>query len=150
MNTTEDAAPAGQSPQLVTHDFESDNDSRSGLPEAAVVVGEIAYFRETPNFTSVAVLLAAEHDVLPGQFLCSWHGKRAPQTFTVIQVNDCTEVNPNEQPELSVARSRLGLGRSYAGEGVSTRIYRLAICETIEELAVDETTWKVKATRASQ
>src|SRR4051812_39637825 len=107
---------------LVTHDFEVH--APPHLPKGAIIVGEITHFRETPNFTSVAVLLAPEHDVLPGQFLCSSHGSRAA-TLTTLQVNDCTEVNPNELPELSVARARLGLGKSYAGEGTSTRIYRL-------------------------
>lgn len=137
-----------ETPQLVTHDFESS--SGPALPSGAVVMGEIAHHRETPNFTAVSVLLEAEHDVLPGQFLCAWHGRRRADTFTVIQVNDCTEVNPNELPELSVARSRLGLGKNYAGEGVSTRIYRLALCEAVEELVVEPGTWALKGTRAPQ
>jgi len=136
------------SPTLITHDFESV--IPLSLPGGAVVIGEIAHFHETPNFTSIAVLLAPEHEVLPGQFLCSSHAQRAREILTVLQVNDCTEVNPNELPELSVARSRLGLGKSYAGEGVSTRIYRLALCETIEELIVEPGTWDVKGTRAPQ
>ncbi len=94
-----------------THDFEQ-GDSKL-LPPGAVVIGEIAHHHETPNFTAVSVLLAAEHDVLPGQFLLAWHGKRKADIFTVLQVNDCSEVNPNELPELSVARSRLGLGKNY-------------------------------------
>src|SRR5580698_8145473 len=126
-------------PQLVTNDFESSNGP--ALPSGEVLIGEIAHHHETPNFTSVSVLMAAEHNVLPGQFLCSWHGRRSAETFTVVQVNDCTEVNPNELPELTVARSRLGLGKNYAGEGVSTRIYRLALCESIEELTVEPGTW---------
>src|SRR5438105_8530134 len=133
---------------VTTHDFEED-DSKA-LPPGAMVVGEIAHHHETPNFTAVSVLLSAEHDVLPGQFLLAWHGKREVGIFTVVQVNDCAEVNPNELPELSVARSRLGLGKNYADEGVSTRIYRLALCETIEELTVKTDDWSVKATRAPQ
>src|SRR5437660_12613853 len=89
---------------LKTHDFEDDHSKL--LPAGGVVIGEIAHHHETPNFTAVSVLLAAEHDVLPGQFLLAWHGKRKADIFTVLQVNDCAEVNPNELPELSVARSR--------------------------------------------
>src|SRR6266568_2721691 len=149
---TENHEDSGQTAVLVssvtTHDF-GDPDPKL-LPTGAVVIGEIAHHHETPNFTAISVLLAAEHDVLPGQFLLAWHGKRKADIFTVLQVNDCAEVNPNELPELSVARSRLGLGKNYADEGVSTRIYRLALCETIEELTVKTEDWSVKTTRAPQ
>jgi DNA helicase HerA-like ATPase len=134
--------------QVNTHNFEAGESTL--LPAGAVTIGEIAHHDGTPNFTGISVLLAAEHDVLPGQFLLAWHGKRQPTKFTVIQVNDCTEVNPNEAPELSVARSRLGLSKSYADEGVSTRIYRLALCETIEELTVNSADWSVASTSAPQ
>jgi DNA helicase HerA-like ATPase len=135
-------------PQLKTHDF--GDSARNGLPPGTVLIGEIAHHHETPNFTSVSILLAADHDVLPGQFLLVWHGKRRADVATVIQVGDCTEVNPNELPELSAARSRLGLGKNYADEGVSTRIYRLALCETIEELTVKTDDWSVVSTGAPQ
>src|SRR5437763_4558423 len=108
---------SNETASVVTHDFEHAG-PKGLLPKGAIIVGEIGHFRETPSFTSVAVILSPEHDVLPGQFLCSSHGQRA-ETLTVIQVNDCIEVNPNELPELSVARARLGLGKSYAEEGVS-------------------------------
>src|SRR5882762_353968 len=113
---TENTDKHDRSAVLVPHDFEESGVPH--LPPGAVIVGEIAHHHETPNFTAVSVLLSAEHDVLPGQFLLAWHGKRKPDIFTVIQVNDCAEVNPNESPELSVARSRLGLGKNYADEGV--------------------------------
>ncbi len=51
----------------------------------------------------------------------------------VVQVGKAFEVNPNEIPELAAARSALGLGRGYAREGVSTRIFRLAECVTVQE-----------------
>jgi DNA helicase HerA-like ATPase len=135
-------------PQMKTHDFEAEESN--SLPTGAVVIGEIAHHGETPNFTAVSVLLGAEFDVLPGQFLLAWHGNRRSDVFTVIQVNDCVEINPNELPELSVARSRLGLGKSYAVEGVSTRIYRLAHCETIEEIKVNTADWTVQSAGAPQ
>jgi Helicase HerA, central domain len=135
-------------PVLVMHDFEAAG--QAAIPSGATIIGEIAHHRETPNFTAVAVLLEPDQDVLPGQFVCSSHLRRSAEILTVLQVNDCTEVNPNELPELSVARSRLGLGKNYADEGLSTRIYRLALCETIEELVVEPGTWSVKNTRAPQ
>jgi DNA helicase HerA-like ATPase len=58
--------------------------------------------------------------------------------LTVLQVEDCVERNPNEEPDLATARRRLGLGDSYSTEEFSTRIHRLALCRCIEELTVEE------------
>jgi uncharacterized protein len=138
-------------PALISETGGNDSgDKYAGLPKGTVILGEITCHNETPNFTAVSVLLSAEHEVLPGQFLLSWHGKRQKEIFTVLQVNDCMEVNPNEQPELSVARSRLGLERSYADEELSTRIYRVARCETIEEVIVKPDGFEIGTTRAPQ
>jgi DNA helicase HerA-like ATPase len=82
------------------------------------------------------VLLEPDHDVKPGQFLAAWHGRRNSDILTVLQVGNCVEINPNEEPQLAAARERLGLSPGYAGEGVSTRIYRLATSATIEEFEV--------------
>jgi DNA helicase HerA-like ATPase len=43
-------------------------------------------------------------------------------------------VNPNEAPDLATARMRLGLPRGYNTEGTSTRIFRLATCDSKEEI----------------
>ena len=118
-------------PKLVSHDFSADTNPT--VPVGFEVVGSLVYFNGTPNFRSVATLLEPEHAVRPGQFLGVWHGRRDQGCLSIIQVADCLEVNPNENPELSTARERLGLGKGYALEGVSTRIYRLANCHTVEE-----------------
>jgi DNA helicase HerA-like ATPase len=61
---------------------------------------------------------------------------RGSNLLTIVQVNNCFEVNPNEVPELAAARKALGLGRGYGKEGVSTRIFRIAECSMVEELDV--------------
>src|SRR5688572_28883999 len=135
---TNEFAPADgtQNAELITHDFTSSPTVE--LPEGAKQIGEVSHFEGSPNFSSVAVLLSAVDSVAPGQFLCVWHGRRGEKgIFTIAQVYDCREVNPNAMPELSAVRSRLGLAKNYASEGLSTRIYRLALCENIEELIVD-------------
>jgi len=78
-------------------------------------------------------------EVRPAQLLGVLHQRLTPMRLTVIQVGTSFEVNPNEVPELAAARSALGLARSYAGEGISTRIFRLAECETLQEFSLRET-----------
>lgn len=135
--------------ELVTHDFSIDKNAP--LPASLRAVGKVVHWEGSPNFSEVAVLLDPTYDVKPGQFLAVWH-KRAGDVLTVIQVTDCAEVNPNEDPKLAVARERLGLAAGYAGEGVSTRIFRLASCDTIEEFEVERKNnfWIVKASHAPE
>lgn len=109
------------------------------LPTGMQRAGVITHWNHSPNFASVAVLLEPGQDVKPGQFLGVWHGARGVAALTVVQIGNCFEVNPNEEPSLAAAREALGLSRSYGREGVSTRIFRLAECSTIEEFAVDVT-----------
>lgn len=132
-------------PELIAHDFTADQLER--LPKSLKSIGKVVHWDGSPNFNEVAVLLEPGREVKPGQFLAVWH-RRNGDTLTVVQVANCCEVNPNEQPHLAVARERLGLSAGYAAEGVSTRIFRLATCDTVEEFDVREEngTWmSVKA-----
>lgn len=122
-------------PQLVPED--ATHAEEPALPKAFIRAGDVVHWEGSPSFNRVVALLDPAVDVKPGQFLGVWHGRRTSDILTVIQVGDCLEVNPNEAPMLAAARERLGLGRGYAGEGVSTRIYRLADCATVEEFAID-------------
>ncbi len=140
-----------QFPQLVTADFSAVNDSQ--IPSAFRVVGRLVHWNGTPAFGKVGVLLDPQQEVRPGQFLAAWHGRRNRAVLTVVQVGDCFEINPNEEPELAAARERLGLNAGYAGEGVSTRIFRLAGCETVEDLEIEisgDGAFKVLGTRAPE
>jgi uncharacterized protein len=133
MQTTEDSAtlPDGDNVQLVVDDATVDEEP--ALPSNLRLMGRIVHWNHTPSFSDVVVHLDSREEVRPGQFLGIWHGRRGIELLTVIQVANSFEVNPNEAPELAAARDVLGLGRGYAGEGVSTRIFRLAECTTVEE-----------------
>lgn len=109
------------------------------LPPALQRIGQVVHHAGTPSFAAVSVLLDPEVDVMPGQLLAVWHGRRRRNLLTVVQVANCVEINPNEDPELATARDRLGLPQSYAEEGVSTRIFRMASSDTVEELTVELT-----------
>lgn len=135
--------------ELVTYDFTQDKSSP--LPSGLQQVGKVVHWEGSPNFNEIAVLLDPAHEVKPGQFLAVWH-KRDRDVLTVIQVSNCGEVNPNEAPHLAVGRERLGLASGYASEGVSTRIFRLASCETVEEFEIEAVgaDWKVKSAHAPE
>ena len=138
-------------PQLVTADFSASSEPE--IPGSFRVVGRLVHWNSTPAFRKVGVLLDPDQDVHPGQFLASWHGRRNRAVLTVAQVGDCFEINPNEAPELAAARERLGLRVGYAGESVSTRIFRLAACETVEDLEIeisDSGEFKVLGTKAPE
>lgn len=108
------------------------------LPGSLTQVGCVVFYNGTPSFNGVAALLEHETEVKPGQFLGVWHGRRDHNVLTVVQVVNAFEINPNESPDLAAAREVLGLGRGYGGEGISTRIYRLAECRTVEEFDLSE------------
>lgn len=122
-------------PKLVTSDYSAVTEPE--IPSAFLVIGRLVHWNNTPAFGRVGVLIDPLHEVHPGQFVAVWHGRRNRAVLTVAQVGDCFEVNPNEDPELAAARERLGLGTAYAGESSSTRIFRLATCDTIEDLEIE-------------
>lgn len=132
--------------------FDMAHKGEDSLPAGLKAVGKLVYWNETPNFQEVTALLDAGQDVKPAQFLGVWHGKRN-SSLTIIQVANCHEINPNEEPHISAARDRLGLGPSYSEESVSTRIYRVAVCNTLEEMEVQiepNGTLKVVAMKAPE
>lgn len=129
--STTNGSASDSGPSLVVHDagFRAETILPAGLQR----VGTVTHWNQSPSFNDIAVLLEPNYDTKPGQFLGVWHGGRGGRTLTIIQVNNSFEINPNEEPSLAAAREALGLSRSYGQEGVSTRIFRLAECTTIEE-----------------
>jgi len=123
-------------PQALVVVSDAGADAGKPVPDAFQRVGQVVHWNHSPSFVEVAVHLEPDCQVRPGQFLGVWHGPREVNILTVLQVGDCFEVNPNEVPDLAAAREALGLGRGYGKEGVSTRIFRLAECATLEEFDV--------------
>ncbi len=126
----------GEATRAVIMVSDAATDVGEGLPAAFKRAGQVVHWNQSPSFAEVAVHLEPDCEVRPGQFLGVWHGPRGLQTLTVIQVGNCFEINPNEVPDLAAARGALGLSRGYGKEGVSTRIFRLAECATLEEYDV--------------
>lgn len=126
---------------------ERENEHEGGCPLPSVFqqIGKVVHWESTPNFLDIAAVLDPRSDVRPGQFVGVWHGRRGHPVLTVVQVANCRDVNPNEEPALSVARERLGLGSAYASEGISTRIHRLMEGPTVEELELEISNESVKS-----
>lgn len=118
---------------LVTHDLSEPNEIAP--PDGFTAIGVVVNSPRSPRFNSVDVLLNADCDVNPGEFLFVLHPSTSDTTavVTVVQVEDAHEVNPNEAADLAAARRKLGLNRAYAGEGRSIRIYRVAEASAMEE-----------------
>ncbi len=131
-------------PKLID-ERESDRDTGCPLPSVFEQIGKVVHWEGTPNFLEIAAVLDPRSDVRPGQFVGVWHGKRGHSVLTVVQVANCRDVNPNEEPLLSVARERLGLGTAYASEEISTRIHRLMEGPTVEELELEISNESVKS-----
>jgi DNA helicase HerA-like ATPase len=126
--TTEEAPPATSTAKLIPDSDAGDATNLAGL----TVVGHVVNYNESPSFSSINALLDPAFEVSPGEILGVLHG-RGRRVITAIQVGDAFEVNPNESPDLVAARNSLGLERRYGREGLSTRIFRMASCETVEE-----------------
>jgi hypothetical protein len=149
------ATPLGSEPssnevQLLTHDLGQANEPAP--PEGFEAVGVVVNSPRSPRFDTVDVLLNAEADVVPGEFLFVLHPSPAHNSVlvTVVQVEDAHEVNPNEAPDLAAARRKLGLNRAYAGEGRSIRIFRVAEASVMEEYQLERAAsgdWNLASTR---
>src|SRR5713226_1578263 len=123
-------------PKLID-ERESERDAGCPLPSVFEQIGKVVHWEGTPYFLEVAAVLDPRSDVRPGQFVGVWHGRRRQSVLTVVQVANCRDVNPNEDPNLSVARDRLGLGRAYAFDEISTMIHRLMEGPTVEQLELE-------------
>lgn len=114
------------------------NDELPQPPERFVTMGTVVQSDGGPSFQKLRVLLQPESEVRPGEFLAVWHGRRGHgDRLTVLQVDDCIEVNPNETAELAHTRRALDLGPAIAREDSSTRVFRVAVCKTIEDLNLE-------------
>jgi DNA helicase HerA-like ATPase len=123
--------------ELISANFSQEEEPRP--PERFTPVGSVVQTDGGPSFQKISVLLHPSHEVRPGEFLAVWHGRRGKDDMmTVLQVDDCTEVNPNETAVLAHTRRALDLGPAIAHEASSTRVFRVAQCKTIEDLRIGD------------
>src|SRR6266704_306136 len=100
------------------------------------VVGSVVCTPDSPSFSKVAVRMEPDKMLRPSEVIeiISLDGS----TKHFGRVSDAYEYNPHEQIESATIRGVIGLERNYSREGESTRIYRMANVELLEEAFIDE------------
>ena len=93
--------------------------------------------RDTPTFETVRIKLKAGEDVKPGT-LVRIPVSRAEKTMLIGRIRSAYENNSNESAESINVTESMGLQRNYPKEEDSTRIFRIAEADLIEEIIKTE------------
>lgn len=96
-------------------------------------IGTVISDQETPTFETVRIKLKAGQDLKPGT-LVRIPVTRSEETILIGRVRSAYECNPNESVERVGVRDTLKMPRSYPKEEESTKIFRLAEADLIEEI----------------
>jgi DNA helicase HerA-like ATPase len=113
-------------------------------------IGALISSEGTPSFGNLEFLLRPGHQVHPGQILGVSHHRRSPELLTIIQVDDCVEINKRETPDLAVAREFFEFGPAGSVEGASTRVFRVAKCKTVSEWRINHSPFAVIEEKAPE
>lgn len=109
-----------------------------GEPGAGLV-GHVISTDASPTFRRLDVRLLPGVTVGPGAFLLADARNAADQEVAVIvRVEDVHETNPHEDALASTIRSVLPFDTTYAHEGESTVIYRVARTEPLEQAVLTD------------
>ncbi|WAS06643.1 ATP-binding protein [Gloeomargaritales cyanobacterium VI4D9] len=98
-----------------------------------LVVGTVISDQETPTFETVRIKLKAGQDLKPGT-LVRVPVMRNEQTILIGRIRSAYECNPNERVESVGVRDALKIPKMHPTEEHSTRIFRLAEADLIEEI----------------
>jgi len=96
-------------------------------------IGTVISDRDTPTFETVRIKLKAGQDVKPGM-LVRIPVSRSEKTMLYGRIRSAYESNSNESAESINVTESMGLPRNYPKEEDSTRIFRLAEADLIEEI----------------
>jgi DNA helicase HerA-like ATPase len=100
-------------------------------------IGTVISDRDTPTFETVRIKLKAGQDVKPGM-LVRIPVSRTEKTMLYGRIRSAYESNSNESAESINVTESMGLPRNYPKEEDSTRIFRLAEADLIEEIIETE------------
>ena len=114
----------------------STGDTRNAyVVDAPIGVGVIVSDDLSPSFSDIRFRLHPGAFVHPGQFVVArCIGADDAVARILMRVLDVHETNPHEDPQSSTIRSVLTFDTTYASEGESTVIYRVARAELVEEI----------------
>jgi hypothetical protein len=96
-------------------------------------IGTVISDRDTPTFETVRIKLKAGQDVKPGM-LVRIPVSRSEKTMLYGRIRSAYESNSNESAESINVTESMGLPRNYPKEEDSTRIFRIAEADLIEEI----------------
>src|SRR5919108_302866 len=117
-------------------------DGHEAATESAVArlpLGTVISDDASPSFLALRFRLDAQRTTGPGRFVAVEAASERDEELLILgRVEDVHEVNPHEDPLSSTLREVLPFGTTYAGEGASTVIYRLATAEPLEEAVLDD------------
>lgn len=112
------------------------NIHNTALQDSAL--GKVVSVGDSPSFFHVYFRLHPGKHVHPGQWVAiEAQNDQGSASLILARVIDAQEVNPHEDPFSSNIREVLPFASSYAEEGKSTVIYRLAEIEPMEEALLD-------------
>jgi DNA helicase HerA-like ATPase len=102
------------------------------------ILGTVISDGSSPTFEEVRFRLAPDVAVSPGEFVAVEGRDRSANLVShlLCRVLDVHEINPHEDPQSATIREVLPFPSTYAPEGESTVIYRIARVEPVEELPV--------------
>jgi DNA double-strand break repair helicase HerA and related ATPase len=130
-----------------TDDTAASNDAPPGQTLAGVIatiaatrrpLGQVVSDEASPSFFELRFRLDADRSTGPGRFVAiDGESEQGERVLILARVEDVHEVNPHEDPLSATLREVLPFGTTYAAEGSSTVIYRLASAEPLEEALLD-------------
>lgn len=107
-------------------------------PGGRLPIGRVISDDASPSFFAVRFRLNPGRGSAPGRFVAiEARGEDGRDVLLLARVEDLHEVNPHEDAASSTLREVLPFGTSYAREGASTVIYRVAEAEPLEEALLD-------------
>ena len=102
------------------------------------IIGRVISSGSSPTFHSIEIWLMPGVMVKPGQMVAAKVEDDAGNDgFLLCRIQDAHEVNPHQDAESSTVNNALPFETSYAPEGSSTVIYRIARSEPLEEVMLD-------------
>jgi hypothetical protein len=101
-------------------------------------LGQVISDDASPSFYKLRFRLDSSRSTGPGRFVAiDGESETGEPVLILARVEDVHEVNPHEDPLSSTLREVLPFGTTYAAEGSSTVIFRLATAEPLEEALLD-------------
>lgn len=111
----------------------------AAAPEARRLLGRIISTASSPSFFALEFRVEPDRVTTPGRFVAvEAKAEDGADVLVIARVEDVHEVNPHEDALSSTLRDVVPFGTTYAEEGASTVIYRVASAEPLEEAALDD------------